>query len=200
MDYDISLTNPKIKKTLEAIGQDIYRKHGVSNQMLEDFLYEEFDTIGMRILARYMRSLPHVTARFVCFAVSSLRLTFRSYLHTFSIPSTPTVYPLHKTPNPIHCGVIELEQGSACAKPSRFQLLLLAIDLQLCLIILNHTPTLLSKSVPCTPISVGAKHVFPCGLTTGPRDSPCERVLHRPYISLDRMARGNFPLGSIVAG
>ncbi|KAE8359710.1 Clavaminate synthase-like protein [Aspergillus caelatus] len=64
MDYDISLANPKIKKTLETIGQDIYRKHGVSNQMLEDFLYEEFDTIGMRILARYMRSLPHVTARF----------------------------------------------------------------------------------------------------------------------------------------
>lgn len=54
------------EKTLKTIGQDIYRKHSVRNQMLDDVLYEEFDTIGMRTLARYMKGLPHVPARFVC--------------------------------------------------------------------------------------------------------------------------------------
>ncbi|KAJ5565418.1 Clavaminate synthase-like protein [Penicillium frequentans] len=63
IDYDISLTNPKVTKALERIGKDLQAGHELNNHMLEDFLNEEFDAIGMRSLKRYMRSFPEVTAK-----------------------------------------------------------------------------------------------------------------------------------------
>ncbi|KAJ6084604.1 Clavaminate synthase-like protein [Penicillium sp. IBT 16267x] len=63
IDYDISLTNPKVTKALERIGKELQTQHELNNGMLEDFLNEEFDAIGMRSLKRYMRSFPDVTAK-----------------------------------------------------------------------------------------------------------------------------------------
>ncbi|KAJ5929828.1 Clavaminate synthase-like protein [Penicillium verhagenii] len=63
IDYDISLTNPEVMKALERIGKDLQARSELNNEVLEDFLNEKFDAIGMRALQRYMRSFPEVTAK-----------------------------------------------------------------------------------------------------------------------------------------
>ncbi|KAJ5935809.1 Clavaminate synthase-like protein [Penicillium verhagenii] len=63
IDYDISLTNPEVMKALEIIGKNLQAGLEVNNGILEDFLNERFDAIGMRTLQRYMRSFPEVTAK-----------------------------------------------------------------------------------------------------------------------------------------
>ncbi|KAJ5658950.1 Clavaminate synthase-like protein [Penicillium longicatenatum] len=97
IDYDISLANPKVTKALERIGKDLQAGYELNNGMLEDFLNEEFDSIGMRSLKRYMRSFPEVTTKWVSFVIFTFETCSTTHTDvTGSSLNTPTASRLHR--------------------------------------------------------------------------------------------------------